>query len=318
VDIWISAVGTSRIEVQIRDTELGLPTKSIITAAQIEPGDLVAGQYNRFSFPPIPLAQNTEYAITVLSDDAVASAGVAQLGKWDAAGGRWITAQPYSIGVMLSSSNASTWTPHQGEDLTFRLLEPAFTVGANSLDLGTVTLDGATDIMVDADIEIYAEDCSVEFVLDLPSGDSLTVSAGQPIALGTPETGDMSVTAILTGTASAAPVLLPSVQILHGVTNSTGAYITRVIPAGAATTVTVVYEALTPGSSSIAAHCQPSGGGATWTLVPVDSGVLVGDDWEEVTHKLTGFTDDDVRVRLTLSGSATERPQVRKLRVVTT
>lgn len=52
---------------------------------------------------------------------------VAELGKYDAVNSRWVTSQSYQVGILLSSSNASTWTLHQNLDLTFRLLAAKFT-----------------------------------------------------------------------------------------------------------------------------------------------------------------------------------------------
>ncbi|MFP3030850.1 MAG: hypothetical protein ACEY3M_06775, partial [Wolbachia sp.] len=43
-------------------------------------------------------------------------------------------------GVLLSSSNASTWTPHQNLDLTFRLLAAKFSEVSHVVDLGIIII----------------------------------------------------------------------------------------------------------------------------------------------------------------------------------
>lgn len=58
------------------------------------------------------LQAKREYAVVVLCDDATTALYVAELGKQDPTRG-YVTSQPYQVGVLLSSSNASTWTAHQ-------------------------------------------------------------------------------------------------------------------------------------------------------------------------------------------------------------
>ncbi len=318
VDLWVGDVGSSPIAVQIRETQVGFPTNVTLAVGRLNPAEITVGAMNRFEFPPIRLSANVEYAFVVMCDDPIGAIGTAQMGKWDGAAGRWVTAQPYSVGVMLSSSNASTWTAHQDQDLTFQLLETVFVAGQQTFDLGTVAVSGATDFLLSALVDVLGANCGIAFDLIMPSGGTYRLSAGQVLSLSSPETGDVGVRAVLTATASSAPVLLPGVQIFHGVTSSAATYVTRVMPAGNPSIVTVTFEAHTPGASSIVAECQPSDGGAVWTPVPLSSGVPVGDGWEELTHKLAGFSGADVRVRLTLTGSAAERPRARNLRVIVT
>lgn len=76
---------------------------------------------------------------------------MAELGKYDAVHERWVTSQPYQVGVLLSSSNASTWTPHQDRDLTFRLLGARFTA-----TIVTKTGDYSDVTVIDADGNEFA------------------------------------------------------------------------------------------------------------------------------------------------------------------
>ena len=52
----------------------------------------------------------------------------------------------YRIGVLLSSSNASTWTAHQDRDLKFRLLACRFTENTRTVPLGNITVTDSTDL----------------------------------------------------------------------------------------------------------------------------------------------------------------------------
>ena len=91
-----------------------------------------------------------------------------ELGGFDAHAQTWITSQPYQVGVLLSSSNASTWTAHQDKDLAFRLLEAEFTPGVQALELGAAEVAGATDLLLLALAETPSAATRVEYALSLP------------------------------------------------------------------------------------------------------------------------------------------------------
>lgn len=317
IDLYIGTKGTSNIRVQLREVENGLPTARVLSDA-IKPNDeILAGQYNRLSWPPIRIDADTEYAVVVMCNDAVSTAGVAQLRKWDADKAQWITTQPYSVGVLLSSSNSSTWTPHQDIDLTFRLLEAAFTANSREIDLGVVTVSTVTDLMVTAPIEKLASGVSVVFRLTMPGGDVHLVSSDQPLALAAPVTGDIEITAVLNGSADASPVLMPGVQVIVGTTLSPKTYVTRLIQANESgnSDITVRFEALLTGSAAVTVECQTNGAG-TWTTIPYIKSEATANGWADRVHQISGYTDPDVRIRLTLSGDAVNRPRIRKLRAV--
>lgn len=321
IDLYVDTKGTSDIEVQVRTVDNGVPTKVVATSGRLSPDEITVDQYNRWSWAPIRLPEGAEMCVVILCDDADSEVGIAKLGAWDATAGRWITAQPYSVGVLLSSSNASTWTPHQDVDLAFKLLDATFTTLDYTVDLGTVTLAAATDIMVDAPVDTLAPGTAVTFQLTMPSAAIYTVSPNQPLSLADAETGDMTVRARLTGTAEGSPVLLPGVQVFHGATHASGTYVTRTMPAANPSDITVRIDAQIPGTSAVVVHCQPSSedpDSGTWTEVPFDSATDLGSGVQERAHVLSGYTNTDVRLRLTLSGDAVNRPKVSNLRAVVT
>ncbi|MGL4459789.1 MAG: hypothetical protein ACRCUB_15640, partial [Plesiomonas shigelloides] len=128
VEVIVTAKGSTPISVQIRETQTGFPTQSILAESSIEPANITVGAWNRFEFKtPVRILANVEYAIVVLCNDPDGAVAIAELGKWDSTNGRWVTQQPYQVGVLLSSSNASTWTAHQDRDMTFRLLARRYT-----------------------------------------------------------------------------------------------------------------------------------------------------------------------------------------------
>ena len=133
VDLWFTAKGGDA-RLQIRRRGQRRTSRTVLTEAHIPASSIVVsgGGHTRVLLPsPLSLAAGTEYAFVVLCDDAETALSVAELGKFDATAQQWVVSQPYQVGVLLSSSNASTWTAHQDRDLTFRLLEASFS-GASS------------------------------------------------------------------------------------------------------------------------------------------------------------------------------------------
>lgn len=94
---------------QIRETAVGMPSQTVIAESYIEPKDIkIDGTATRIEWSPVFCHAGEEYAIVLLTDDADTAVKIAELGKYDAVNSRWVTSQPYQVGVLLSSSNAST------------------------------------------------------------------------------------------------------------------------------------------------------------------------------------------------------------------
>lgn len=320
IDVWFAAASTTKTSVQIRETTAGFPNLSILAEAVLDPGSLVTGGgHTRFTFDhPVNLLAGNEYAIVVLCNDATGALSVAELGKFDATAQRWITSQPYTVGVLLSSSNATTWTPHQDRDLAFRILRANFTQTERTVALGNVAVTAATDLLLMSYAERPASQTGVKYRLTLPDAGPtvLTVDDGQPVQLAAAITGNVSVAAILAGDASASPVLFPGTQLVSGVVATTGDYVSRAVPGGAGVTVKVIYEAFVPSGADVDVFCKGPDIGDTWTAITSVTTRAVDDGFVEFTHTLTGVTETSVQTKLALSGTTAARPRVRDLRVI--
>lgn len=131
LQIWTVGDNQNTIQVQIRTVRDGLPTAEILGEA------VLAGSAQwRRGFEatatfgvPVFLEGNQEYAIVVLTNDANHEIAVARLGDITGTGSdrRIVTQQPYTVGVLLTSSNASTWTALQDADLWFKIYAARFT-----------------------------------------------------------------------------------------------------------------------------------------------------------------------------------------------
>ena len=315
VDLWFTAK-KGEVRVQIREVSSGVPTRTILGEVILTPADIVVGGggHTRVLFDaPVSLSANAEYAIVVLCDDADTKLAIAEMGKFDKTRQQWVTTQPYTVGVLLSSSNASSWTVHQDKDLAFRVLEAQFTDSLN-LDLGKVDVEGATDLLLLALSEIPSAQCRVEYAVGLPDGTSQTVSEGQPVRLPAPVTGSVAVNARLTGDAKASPVLYPGGQVLSGSVLQTADYYTRSVPAAGATKAMLIYDAIVPSGASVTPELQIDSG--AWTAMTV-IGTTRGDDGVvEFRHSATLANAQLIKVRLTLAGTTAARPVVRNIRLM--
>lgn len=317
-DLWFTAKGPEDVLVQIRETANGVPSRNVLAEKRVHSADLaIDGNETRLLFDtPIWLTAGIEYALVVLTDSAITSLAVAELGKFDASTNKFVTSQPYQVGVLLSSSNASTWTPHQDRDLSFRLLGAKFTATNKTIQLGTVAVANATDLLALLNIDIPATGVSAELHATTEGGVVYRMVPGQPVNLPAGITGNLAMSLVLTGTDKASPVAYPGMQLAVGTIHLSDTYVSRAFVCGNGARMSVTFEAATPGTSAIAVEVQKAD--QSWQAVPFVGGTDVGGGFVERRYVLTGFSAATTRVRLTPSGTAQYRPRVRQLRAVAT
>lgn len=318
VRLKFSAKSTSRVFVQLRQCQNGYPTPIAIAEALLAPSAISLTDWTEFRWPPVYLKAGEEYAIVIACDDAVTALRVATLGHFDSTNQAWVTTQPYEIGVLFSSSNNKAWTAHQDQDLAFQLLAAQFAVTRLEIPLADVEVTAADYLMVFAVADqVTPPTTQCYFEITTPGVDGVTYSVmpGQSILLPAPITGTVTGKAILIGTSDLSPRLHPDVQIIWSAGRSSDTYISRAIPAGTGSTITVIYNALIPSGSAVLAHAEA---GAGWTAISQTDATPIGDDWIEVTRVLTPYNYDEARIRLTLTGTAQARPIVRNLQVIVT
>ena len=320
VDLFFTAKGASGVRVQIRETSGGYPTRSVLTEAIVPASSITAGASvaTRILFDaPVPLSASTEYALVILCDDADTAVAIAEMGAFDSAHQQWVSAQPYTVGVLLSSSNASTWTAHQTKDIAFRLLAADFVEGINSVALGSATIGsgGVSDLMLLACSETPSAATHVEYELGLPSGAVMTVAEGQAVQLSAPvASGTLSVTAKLSGDTAGSPVLWPGTQVLMGMVQTAGTYYTRSIPASGAARAVLIYAGYIPSGAAVTPEIQVDSG--DWMSMTSAGTTQEGNGYVEFKFTTALNGADLVKVRLTLTGSNTSRPLVYDIRLL--
>lgn len=318
VEVFVTAKGDTPISVQIRETQTGLPNQSILAEGVLQPSQVTVGQWNRFVFDkPVRTLANVEYAIVVLCNDAVSAIAIAELGKWDATNQRWVTQQPYQVGTLLSSSNASTWTPHQDRDMAFRLLARRYSEASREIDLGTVAVTNATDLVILSMADNPATGADSELQLTMPDNSVIRSSDGQNVQFATPVTGNIAVKAKLRANQKASAILHPGSQIVAGTVATSAEYVTRAIDADAAgAKVNIIFDANLPSGSGVQVFVKGADIGDTWLAVS-QKGVAkpVGDGIYEYQYEYENLMEAKVQVKLVLTGTVAARPFVYNLRV---
>lgn len=392
VDFRFTAKGSNsnNVYLEIRETEVGLPNAVTLAEGVILGSAITVGVYNKISLTrPVYLSAGVEYAMVLLTDDPIHAVGLAELGKFDSTAQQFVTSQPYTIGTLLKSSNASTWTPVQEADLNFRMYGARFTSTTRTVNLGQlrgatvlsitrsgstatvntstahgfvtgqkVVISGATqtdyngaftitvvntteftytvanspatpatgtillqagditDLVALAGVERISNATDVEFIFERPDGSQIRGADNARIQLAEDLNVALSMKALLKGTSTESPYLFAGTQAVLGNLGETGTYVSRAIPCAAGAKVSCTFESLLPGASNVLVEFEKSDG--TWQTVSLTSSSPVGDGWVEQIHTVASFAagGTTTRVRLTLTGTAAARPQLRQLRLV--
>ncbi|MEY3929224.1 MAG: hypothetical protein RLZZ516_934 [Cyanobacteriota bacterium] len=392
VDFKFTAKGSSsnKVFLEIRETELGLPNATTLAEGVLQGSAITVGAWNKISLTrPVYLQAGVEYAMVLLTDDAVHAVALAELGKYDSAAGQFVTSQPYTIGTLLKSSNATTWTPVQEADLSFRMYGATFTSTTRTVSLGqlraasvssitrsgttatvttatahgfstgqkvvisgatqtdyngafTVTVSSTTqftytvanspatpatgtilaaagditDLVALAGVERVSSATDAEFIFTKPDGTQIRGADNARIQLAEDVNVPLTMSAVLRGTTTESPYLFAGTQAVYGNLGETGTYVTRAVPCAASAKVSVTFESLISGGAGVTVEIQKSD--STWQTVTQTSSSAVGDGWTEQVFTVASFTagGSTTRARITLSGTAAARPQVRQLRMV--
>ena len=149
VDLWfLSKDNVLPVSVEMRPVVNGYPSSNqLIPFAYkvVDSSDIVASttfdpaKYTRFSFPAPVYLPPGQYCMVVRGNSKSYRMYSAILGEFELNNtDRRVTNQPY-LGSLFKSQNASTWTPEQFEDLTFRINKCKFdTANPTTITLNAV------------------------------------------------------------------------------------------------------------------------------------------------------------------------------------
>lgn len=315
VGLWFEDIGDQPVTVQIRETATGLPTGAVLAEARITAAQIKGnGEETVVDFAtPLYIEALQEIAVVILTDDNRHSLAIAEVGQYDRRAGRYVTEQGYSVGVLLSSSNASTWTPHNNADLAFRLYAAEFTATEHTTDLKTQTAHNASDLYLMADVERPGVETDVSFTFTADER-RYPLQDKQTGRLDVRTDGDMTAKVTLRGSKTRSPVVYPGALLALGDLQETATYISRAVVAGSGQAI-VTLESNTPSGSALTVEIEIDG---TWKPCTPENGEPLGDGWVRNEYKQAISGGDTVRCRITLSGNISARPRARALRMVTT
>lgn len=293
------------------------PSDQVVATARVDMTGVIANVMTTIPLDvPIYQPEGTYFAVVIKTDDADHSISVATLGDFDATAQRWVSAQPYTAGDRFDGSNALTWLVHPDSDVTFDILANVFSPVTKTFNLGTFAVEGISDIIVLANVINAEAEASVAFTVTLSDGSGLrtfTVQALQTLELTDFFTGNVTVKAVLSGTARISPFLSRDINIVFGTMRTTGTYVSRSMVMGNPVDMRAVFSAMLPTGSGVTVEVE-DGDGVFQPMTFVFSQAIDG-GYVTTEYGL----DDHVapsggRLRVTLTGTPAARPALADFR----
>jgi hypothetical protein len=319
IDLKFAAKGTTGapVAVKIVQTENGTPNNQVLASALIDSDSiLINNTYVNAAFDlPVHLRAGQEFAIVVESDDPGHSLAVAELGRFDSFANTFVASQPFTVGRLLTSVNAESWTGQDAVDLTFRLNGAVYTSSTSIVPLGSFTVSSMSDLAATASYYLPSEATSIRFRYTRTTGEVFELEPDIPINFQTAISDTLQVQAVLSGSSKLAPVLFPGVESAVGTFATTGDYQSRTFTLNSSgSTLRVVFEARLSGSAAVTPLFRNSSG--TFQGMTLASANPVGDGWVEFTYNAAAAGLTTTAIRLELAGNPQFRPRVRALRAV--
>jgi hypothetical protein len=311
VDFKLCHIGNTANPLLIQQVtvENGIPTEDVMAESFVSMLGAVPGWKSaRYNFPVLTLP-SPDAAMVIKTDDADHSIALARLGDFDAVNQKWVGAQPYSVGVNLSSSNAKTWTPHNERDMTFRVVAAKFTNPGftKTVPLGSFNLVNASDLQVRAVVELPSAACSVVFEIVRGNGEVWRLLPFQVLQLTEFITETVQLRAVLTGTQKLSPVLYAPVWLVSGTIATSGTYVSRAFKLGSVVKLTSYMKAFLPAGSTLVAQYDKADD--TWISLPTAATeVLAEPGWVERKMEATGISAIEGRLKFTITGGPAARP----------
>lgn len=133
------------VTVQIRGmSDGGHPNRTIYAERVLQPADVLTSTKGTTVTPvyfddPLMAKAGDTYAIVVVTDSANYNMFIAKMGStYLTDTKKKLTTQAYAKGVLFSSSNAQTWTPHQDSDMKFQVYATEFKEGESTVQFDTI------------------------------------------------------------------------------------------------------------------------------------------------------------------------------------
>ncbi|TIS37502.1 DUF4815 domain-containing protein [Mesorhizobium sp.] len=291
----------------------GYPTTDVIAQTETDMQSALIGTWHKFTFdPPVFIPSGQETAFVLKTNDPDHSVSLAARGGFDPARQEFIGAQPYTVGVRFSSSNASTWSAHQDEDLTFRINGAKFSPVSKTVSLGTLTAVDMSDFIAEAQVFLPTGDTRLLFEVEPEGEQPVRVEPGQVWERQSFFSGHVALRAILTGTEKVSPIMGRDVLAIKGTMQASGVYVSRAFAMGTAIRLDAIMKTKLPVGSTLLVENDAAND--TFQTLPQVSAEALADGTLERTFSDPSYTAIQGRIRLTLTGTPAARPSITDLR----
>ncbi|WP_156453335.1 DUF4815 domain-containing protein, partial [Polycladidibacter hongkongensis] len=285
----------------------------VLAQTQVDMSTVSTGNWTQFVFADLPyLPRDRRYALCLLTGDNEHAISRAIVGNAvDFNDQIRVTKNAYALGNEVESSTGSSWNHLHDSDLKFALHAPRFTQLETRLSLGVVELTACSDLLIRAAVELPEAGCAVHFEVERASGELLVLEADTPLQLDAFLDEHVEVFAVLKGTATASPVLMPGVQLVASQLASSGQYVSRAFKVGGADSLPVRVDARLPAGATATISVRDKSGGwvelAQGSAEPLD---LPG--WQDVRFSadLSGQLGQMSAVKIELTGTPAARPYI--------
>lgn len=316
VAINLTELPTDDIIIRICKVKVGIPdTTETIGLGRIAYQKCVLGWNNVKLDVPVSTNPDNEYAIVVFTSRSAGQVAIAKVGQYDSVAKVWVSSQA-APGVLLTSSNLSTWNAIQDEDLAYKIFGAVYQSSITHT-ISTLNVTGVTDWCLKG-VDYVPDGTSVKYYLEDAQGNTYELGIGVPIYT-TALTGVVKLKADLhTTDPKKSPIISRSLQLFIGTADKPGVYSMNAFPItnGSVTpaTVKLIMDVYAPAGSSVIPSLLTSSGFVQMTYM---SATPVGDSWFESTYQVTGVNLNSSKLKIVADTTVpTSRPKVRKIRVL--
>lgn len=327
-DRFITAVGlyfktkdaAKPVTVQIRNMVNGYPGATVLVSKTLTPAEVgvsdTGATETKVTFDePVLLYRDTEYCIVVISDADTYCIYIAKMAGTDLISGSRVTKQPYTVGVLFSSSNATTWSAHQDADLKFKLYGAVFSDQA-VLQFQNVAVTNVGQLIL-AVGELIPEGCGLSWQWSNDGALWFALADGDATELTALQT-TVYVRALLTKGFKTSPVIHANTALLVGMSyKAAGVYVTKQVTAEEFTEILVYLDLNTPSGTAQALQYSIDDG-ANWVDFGAPTSKQVDANFYQYRYTdtlLVGATT--IRLRLnTSSTSGLITPRAKRLMLI--
>ncbi|GLI35274.1 DUF4815 domain-containing protein [Desulforhabdus amnigena] len=302
------------VTVQIRGVTTGLPNGVIFAEKVLAPGDVSLNVETKVVFAnPFYAQAGTSYAVVLLTNSSNYRMRVATLGQLGQNG--VITRQTYAAGVLLESSNAETWTPLNGSDLTMKIygydFQPSGEVRfqpITGVQFSDLNLDEYSSVPQGTGIAWeYSTDGGVLWDAIVPAEEERLPNLASQVL----------VRALFSSNAAnISPALIhKDVNLIGYLNNPTGTYLNRENELTQGVSSTKIYTQMNIPSGTTINWFASNNGGATWEAMSILTTRKIDEEWTEYTLTRT-FSDPNgnrVRYKAEMTGNNLVYPRIHTL-----